>query len=108
MLRPPHNRGTLRAKSAVLSHPARARHLPDPVGVTRPHLSVVVPVFNEEENVPLLAAAVRDALGDGSWELLLVDDGSTDRSAAAAAAAAAADPRVRLVELARNYGQTLA
>lgn len=83
--------------------------MPDPSGVNRPHLSVVVPVFNEEENVPLLVAAVREALGDGDfWELLLVDDGSSDRSPAEAAAAAAADPRVRPVGLARNYGQTLA
>ena len=57
--------------------------MPDPSAVTRPHLSVVVPVFNEEENVPLLVAAVREALGDGDfWELLLVDDGSSDRSPA--------------------------
>ena len=83
--------------------------MPDPSGVNRPHLSVVVPVFNEEENVPLLVAAVREALGDGDfWELLLVDDGSSDQSPAEAAAAAAADPRVRPVGLARNYGQTLA
>lgn len=76
--------------------------------VTHPRLSVVVPLFNEEENVALLVAAVRDALGgDPSWELVLVDDGSTDRTAAVAEAAGS-DPRVRTVRLARNYGQTLA
>ena len=83
--------------------------MPDGFAVNRPHLSVVVPVFNEEENVSLLVAAVREALGDGDgWELLLVDDGSSDRSPEEEAAAAAADPRVRPVRLARNYGQTLA
>jgi glycosyltransferase involved in cell wall biosynthesis len=81
-----------------------------PVGsdVPHPHLSVVVPLFNEEENVPLLVGAVRDALGGGpSWELLLVDDGSSDRTADLAEAAGS-DPRIRTVRLARNYGQTLA
>jgi glycosyltransferase involved in cell wall biosynthesis len=81
-----------------------------PVGsdVPHPHLSVVVPLFNEEANVPLLVGAVRDALGGGpSWELLLVDDGSTDRTADLAETAGS-DPRIRTVRLARNYGQTLA
>ena len=42
-------------------------------------LSVVVPLFNECENVPHLVSAVRSALGAGQdWELVLVDDGSTD------------------------------
>jgi glycosyltransferase involved in cell wall biosynthesis len=82
--------------------------LPVAPDVTHPRLSVVVPLFNEEENVALLVAAVRDALSaDPSWELVLVDDGSTDRTAAVAEAAGS-DPRVRSVRLARNYGQTLA
>ncbi len=70
-------------------------------------LSVVVPLFNEEESVPRLVDRVRDALGDGpDWELLLVDDGSRDHTVAAARAAIGDDPRIRLVPLARNYGQT--
>ena len=48
----------------------------DPQG--RPAVSVVVPVFNEEANVGPLVSAIRDALGSGSWELVLVDDGSSD------------------------------
>ena len=72
------------------------------------HLSVVVPLFNEEPNVAPLASAVRAALGEGDWELVLVDDGSTDGTAQAAAAEAAEDPRIRLVRLARNYGQATA
>lgn len=72
-------------------------------------LSVVVPLYNEEETVPHLVAAVRDALADhDSWELVLVDDGSSDSTVDLVKDACAADPRLRLVELARNYGQTQA
>jgi glycosyltransferase involved in cell wall biosynthesis len=72
----------------------------------RPHLSVVVPLYNEQESVPVLVERVRDALGGAAWELVLVDDGSVDATAEVASVLAAEDPRVRLVRLARNYGQT--
>lgn len=72
-------------------------------------VSVVVPLFEEEANVRPLVTAVREALGSGDdWELLLVDDGSGDGTAERARGEAAADPRVRLLRLARNYGQTTA
>lgn len=78
-----------------------------PAGSTE--LSVVVPLYNEQESVPPLVAAVRDALAHhASWELVLVDDGSRDETAAVAERLAEADGRVRLVRLARNYGQTQA
>jgi glycosyltransferase involved in cell wall biosynthesis len=74
-----------------------------------PELSIVVPLYNEEESVGPLVDAVRDALeGQPSWELVLVDDGSRDSTAQVAGALAAADPRVVLLQLARNYGQTQA
>ena len=74
-----------------------------------PGLSVVVPVLNEEENVPALVEAVRHALGTGDdWELLLVDDGSTDGTAECVRSWTLRDPRVRLVRLARRYGQSTA
>jgi len=77
--------------------------------MSRPDLSVVVPLHNEEESVAPLVYAVQQALASHpSWELVLVDDGSRDRTAARAAAIAAESPRVVLVRLARNYGQTLA
>ncbi len=74
-----------------------------------PRLSVVVPMFNEERNVAPLVEAVRSALGgDDTWELLLVDDGSTDGTADEGRRLAAGDSRIRMVRLARNYGQTTA
>ncbi len=74
-----------------------------------PAVSVVVPVFNEAPNVQRLVDAVRDVLGPGGrWELLLVDDGSTDGTAELAARLAENDPNLRLLGLARNYGQTAA
>lgn len=77
--------------------------------LVRPALSVVVPLYNEEESVRPLVEAVRDALGEAPpWELVLVDDGSRDRTAQVAAELAQADERIRLVQLARNYGQTQA
>jgi glycosyltransferase involved in cell wall biosynthesis len=72
-------------------------------------LSIVVPLFNEEANVLPLCEAVRTALGTTTrWELLLVDDGSRDRTPELARTAAAEDDRVRLIRLARNFGQTAA
>ncbi|MEA4909606.1 MAG: glycosyltransferase family 2 protein [Chloroflexi bacterium] len=75
------------------------------------NLSVVVPVFNEQENLPLLYQAVITALQplDAQWELILVDDGSRDDSLKVMEEIAAADPQhVRLVGLRRNFGQTAA
>lgn len=72
-----------------------------------PRLSVVVPLYNEEESVGPLVEAVRAALeGVASWELVLVDDGSRDRTVERARALAGLDSRIRVVRLARNYGQT--
>ncbi|HZM26414.1 MAG TPA: glycosyltransferase family 2 protein [Gemmatimonadales bacterium] len=75
----------------------------------RPELSVVVPLYNEEDSVPALVDAIRSALAaESSWELVLVDDGSADRTAAVAEQLSASDSRIRLIRLARNYGQTQA
>jgi len=78
----------------------------------RPEVSVVVPLYEEEPNVLPLVRRVRDTLeaaeGPASWELILVDDGSRDGTARACEAAGREDWRVRLVRLARNYGQTAA
>jgi len=74
-------------------------------------LSVVSPVFNELENLPLLYRAVYQALEPLgiSWELILVDDGSTDGSLAVSEELAGKDhEHVRVLEFRRNFGQTAA
>src|SRR5213079_2646048 len=58
-------------------------------------LSIVVPTFNEAENIPLVVTRVAEALGDARWEIIFVDDDSPDGSAAAARSLAHADARVR-------------
>jgi glycosyltransferase involved in cell wall biosynthesis len=73
-------------------------------------LSVVVPLYNEEESVEALYREVRAAaerLGK-SWELLLVDDGSTDGTMAKLREICARDRQVRAIRFRRNYGQTAA
>jgi len=72
--------------------------------------SVVVPVFNEEGNVEALVGrvvAAMEAVG-ASFELLIVDDGSSDRTPDLLRALAARDARVRVVRFTRNYGQEAA
>jgi len=72
-------------------------------------VSVVIPIFNERENLPPLYQALRDALGGRKVELVFVDDGSTDGSRQELERLARTDPaRVRVVELRRNFGQTAA
>ena len=73
-----------------------------------PQVSLVVPVYEEEDNVPILVAQIQAALArqERSWELLLVDDGSGDASWERISAAA--DPRVLGIRFGRNRGQTAA
>lgn len=73
-------------------------------------VSVVVPLYNEEESVRPLVEAVQSALQrtEWAWEIVLVDDGSSDSTAAVCRSVAASLARVRTVELARNFGQTAA
>ncbi|MBW6528253.1 glycosyltransferase family 2 protein [Sphingomonas sp. RHCKR7] len=61
-------------------------------------LAIVVPVYNESRNVPLLVAALDAALADVRWEVVFVDDNSPDRTADQARDLALADPRVRVVQ----------
>jgi dolichol-phosphate mannosyltransferase len=67
-------------------------------------LSVVAPMYEEEETVGPFTERVAAALGQINYELILVNDGSKDGTRDAMAAAAARDPRVKVVSLARNFG----
>jgi len=71
-------------------------------------ISIVVPLYREEENVPLLVAEVAEKLHGHDYELILVDDGSDDGTVEAAKKARQSDARVVLIQLRRNFGQTAA
>lgn len=75
-----------------------------------PSLSIVVPIFNELDNLPLLHHAVTRALaGMGcEYELILVDDGSRDGSSERLLELAERDARLKVIQFRRNYGQTAA
>lgn len=67
-------------------------------------LSIVIPVFNEAQTVPLLLAGLHDALRGTTWEAIFVDDGSTDETASILERAAFEDHRVKLLRFSRNFG----
>jgi glycosyltransferase involved in cell wall biosynthesis len=73
-------------------------------------VSIVVPVYNEVDNIAPLHDAVTSVMATTAhtYELLIVDDGSTDGTAKALDALAARDARVRVVRFRRNFGQTAA
>ncbi|MFT5685030.1 MAG: glycosyltransferase involved in cell wall biosynthesis [Myxococcota bacterium] len=73
-----------------------------------PEVSLVVPVFDEEDNLRPLHQAITDALEGMSYEVLYVNDGSNDGSAAVLDALASEDTRARVIHFVRNYGQTAA
>jgi undecaprenyl-phosphate 4-deoxy-4-formamido-L-arabinose transferase len=73
----------------------------------RPHVSAVIPVYNEEANLPELNERMTKALDSigKSWELIYVDDGSADKSLELLTGYSAKDKRIKSVEFNRNYGQ---
>lgn len=76
----------------------------------QPDLSVVFPVYNEEENVPILLDEIARALDPTgrSYEIVAVDDGSRDRSVEVLRKSRERHPALRIIEFARNAGQTAA
>ena len=70
-----------------------------------PAISVVVPVFNEEENISILQSELTSALAGRDYEIIFVDDGSTDRTAAKIDNASA---RIRILRFEKNTGQSAA
>lgn len=90
------------------SQPSSSSQLPSS---SQPFLSVIVPFYNEAESASPMVREVLRALDNyaGPWELICVDDGSSDATAAVLVEAATADPeRVKVVRLRRNFGQTAA
>lgn len=73
-------------------------------------LSIVIPIHNEEENIPILYSQLTEVLQatGREYEILFVDDGSTDTSLVHLEVLAMQDPHVAVVEFRRNYGQTAA
>jgi glycosyltransferase involved in cell wall biosynthesis len=84
--------------------------MPNDTAGAPPRYSIVAPVFNEEELLPEFhrrVAEVMDRTGE-TWELILVNDGSRDRTPQIMRELHAKDPRVKVVDFARNFGHQLA
>ncbi len=74
------------------------------------YISIIVPIHNEEENIPLLHKSICRVLSeqDGTYEIIYVDDGSTDGSFGQLRTLVESDPHVHIIRLRRNFGQTAA
>lgn len=76
-----------------------------------PYLSIVIPIFNEEENIPVLWARLSNVLAEHfsdpakGWEVIFTDDGSRDKSLEMLKEIAEGEGRVSVIEFNRNYGQ---
>jgi len=75
-----------------------------------PEISLVIPVYNEEENLPILEGEIRAAMEATGrpYEVIYVDDGSSDGSPEVLRALAQKDPRIRVIRQRRNHGQSAA
>jgi len=76
--------------------------------MSNPQFSVVVPVMNEAGNIKPLAAAVAEALAGHAYELIFIDDASTDKTAAELVDAKKTDANIRVLRHAENRGQSRA
>ena len=73
-------------------------------------LSIIIPTFNEEESVTRLASEIREVVGDigCDYELIFIDDGSTDTTASVLDEMARDDSHVRIIQFRRNFGKAAA
>ena len=81
--------------------------------MSRPTLTLVIPIFNEEKVIPELDRRLREVLDTwreklDSWEVVFVNDGSSDRSFDQLKALAGAEPRYKVISFARNFGHQMA
>ena len=71
-------------------------------------LSIIIPIYNEEENVIKLSELILNALSDRDYEVIFINDGSTDNSEKVIQSINKKHPHMKLISLRRNYGQTAA
>lgn len=71
-------------------------------------ISVIIPIFNEEENIYKLSQSITETLSDIDYEVLFINDGSTDNSENEIVKLTQSDNKIKLINLRRNYGQTAA
>lgn len=71
-------------------------------------LSIVIPVLNEAQVIPLLLERLRDTLHEVVWEVIFVDDGSTDATPSVLGHEALRDERVKVIRFSRNFGHQAA
>ena len=76
-------------------------------GFTR-EVSIIIPVFNEEENINPMIQEIQEAMGDANYEILFVDDGSDDRTFEMITQAKSNEDKVRVVKHHRNMGKAIA
>src|SRR5919197_1151821 len=78
--------------------------------MAQPLISIVVPVLNEAENIPALVSRLTPILDtlEARWEIVFVDDGSTDSTLAAIKALHDQDPRFVAISFSRNFGKEIA
>jgi glycosyltransferase involved in cell wall biosynthesis len=81
-----------------------------PVAATAPKISIVIPLYNEEDSIPHLHEALDAAIANYGRpaEVIIIDDGSRDRSFALLKEIAQRDPRFTIIRFRRNFGQTAA
>src|SRR3984885_3199580 len=71
-------------------------------------LSIVIPVLNESGTITMMLARLRETLRGRTWEVIFVDDGSTDATVEIIERAALGDRRVKLLRFSRNFGHQAA
>jgi len=71
-------------------------------------ISIVIPIYNEEANIDKLTESILAALSDVKYEVLFINDGSTDNSEKEIQEKIKVNSHIKLINLRRNYGQTAA